>query len=317
MPCAPLKETNIITPPTGQFPGAGNFAVSLPNLNIPFPSVPIEDLTSIFNSLSFILPPGTLKPHLQPNLFNDVYGAVSTLLEGFAPFLMLYKFFLPVLNLILCIIEVLCSLLNPFALGSAISKLFRECIPSFLSIFPAFAIPIMILSLLLLILTLVDYLITRIVSMIDVILANLVILGKAASRLDNDSIIEIVKKIGDLLCTLQGLFVILGVITTIVQIIKAILSLGFNIPPCDSSNGSASPCCSPEFCPDFIKNNSDMIHNTGNFLYYNEVGRDSGLELPDYFPATQKDCRPVVPPSKDWPWKAPIHWTAPNRCCSM
>src|SRR5271165_1478125 len=292
MPCTPLPESNVVAPSEGSFPGSTGFAVTLPNYNIPFPPSPLEDLTSIFNQISFILPPGTLKPKMEPNVIIDVYGAVNSILEKFSPFLMLYKFFLPVLNLILCIIEVLCSLLNPFTLGAAISNLFRNCIPEFLSIFPAFAIPIMIISLLLLILALVEYLINRIAGIIEVIIANLNILGKAAPRLDNDSIIGIVQKIGDLLCSLQNLFVVFGVLTIILQIIKAILSLGFKIPPCDSSGGNPSPCCTPEYCPDFIKNNSDITHSTGSFLYYNEVGIDSGLTLPAFYPPIISSIRP-------------------------
>src|SRR5271165_655851 len=291
MPCTPLPESNVVAPSGGTFPGSSGFAVTLPNYNIPFAPSPLEDLTSIFNQISFILPPGTLKPKMEPNVI-DVYGAVNSILEKFSPFLMLYKFFLPVLNLILCIIEVLCSLLNPFTLGAAISNLFRNCIPEFLSIFPAFAIPIMIISLLLLILALVEYLINRIAGIIEVIIANLNILGKAAPRLDNDSIIVIVQKIGDLLCSLQNLFVVFGVLTIILQIIKAILSLGFKIPPCDSSGGNPSPCCTPEYCPDFIKNNSDITHSTGSFLYYNEVGIDSGLTLPAFYPPIISSIRP-------------------------
>jgi len=283
MPCTPLPESNVVAPNAGTFPGSSGFSVALPSYNIPFVPSPVEDLTSIFNQISFILPPGTLKPKMEPNVIIDVYGAVNDLLQKFSPFLMLYKFFLPVLNLILCIIEVLCSLLNPFTLGGAISNLFRNCIPEFLSIFPAFAIPIMIISLLLLILSLIEYLITRIAGMIEVIIFNLNLLGKAAQRLDNDSIIGITKKIGDLLCSLQNLFVIFGVFTIIIQIIKAILSLGFRIPPCSSSGGNPSSCCTPDVCPGFIKDNSD-IKGTGSFLYYNEVGIDSGLELPASFP---------------------------------
>ena len=292
MPCTPLNESNIIAPSAGTFPGSFGFAVNLPSFNIPFPAFPIADLTAIFDSLSFILPPGTLKPNLEPNVIIDPYGAINSLLEKFSPFLMLYKFFLPILNLILCIIEVLCSLINPFTLGGAISNLFRNCIPEFLAIFPAFALPIMIISLLLLILALIDYLITRIASIIDVILNNLEILGKAATRLDNDSIIGIVQKIGDLLCTLQNLFVIFGVLSVIIQIIEAILKLGFRIPPCDSSGGNSSVCCTPEYCPDFIKSNSDISYNTGSFLYYREVGLDSGLKLPANYPAIISSVRP-------------------------
>jgi hypothetical protein len=294
MPCTPLPETNVTPPSAGTFPGSNGYAVALPSYNIPFAPSPVEDLTAIFNQLSFILPPGTLKPKMEPNVIIDVYGAVNSLLEKFSPFLMLYKFFLPVLNLILCIIEVLCSLLNPFSLGGAINNLFRNCIPEFLSIFPAFAIPIMIMSLLLLILSLIEYLITRIVGMIDVIIANLNMLGKAAPRLDNDSIMGIVKKIGDLICSLQNLFVVFGVLTTIIQIIKAIISLGFKIPPCSSSGGSS--CCTPDVCPGFIKNNSDIISSTGTFLYYNEVGIDSGLVLPASFP-------PIISSTRSESWQ--------------
>lgn len=280
-PCQPLTDSQFSPP---NVPGISGFAPILPNLNIPYPAVALPDLSSLFNTLSLILPPGVLKPHFEPDFLNDVYGGINSLLEKFMPFLMLYKFFLPVLNLILCIIEVLCALMDPFKLPGAISRLFRQCIPEFLALFPFFALVIMIISLLLLILALIEYLIARIIQIIDIIIQNIILLGRAAQRLEEDSIIGIVKKVGDLLCFLQNLFVIFGVINTIIQIIKALLSLSFNIPPCDSSNGSNSGCCTPDVCPDFIKNNTAITGSTGNFLYYNEVGIDSGLSLPFGFP---------------------------------
>jgi hypothetical protein len=292
MPCPPVLDNQVVPPLPPPFPGAGGFAVSLPNLNVPFPNIPIEDLIGLFNSISFLLPPGLLSPALIPNTITDLPGAIQTLMQQVAPFLMLYKFLLPVLNLILCILEVLCALMNPFALASAISNLFRNCIPEFLSLFPFLALPLMIISLLLLILALIDYLITRILGIIDVILHNIELLSKAASRLDNDSIIEIVKKIGNLLCVLQGLFVIFGVFAIIIQIIKAMLALSFDAPPCSDSNGTKSPCCDAENCPDFIRNNSDITYSTGNLLYFNQVGRDSGLVLPIFFPAITSVIRP-------------------------
>jgi hypothetical protein len=292
MPCPPVPDNQVLPPAPSPFPGAGGFAISLPNLNIPFPNIPIEDLTGLFNSISFLLPPGLISPALIPNVLNDIPSAIQTLMQQVSPFLMLYKFLLPILNMVLCILEVICSLLNPFSLGSAINNLFRNCIPEFLSLFPIFALPLMIISLLLLILALIDYLITRIIGIIDIIIHNIEILSKAATRLDNDSIIEIVKKIGNLLCILQGLFVIFGVFALIIQIIKAMLSLSFDAPPCSDSNGTKSPCCDAENCPDFLRNNSDITYSTGNFLYYNEVGRDSGLTLPVFFPAITAVIRP-------------------------
>lgn len=292
MPCPPIPDNQVVPPDPGPFPGEGGFAIALPNLNVPFPNIPIEDLTGLFNSISFLLPPGLISPALVPNVFQNLPDAIQTIMQQVAPFLMLYKFLLPVLNLILCILEVLCALLNPFALASAINNLFRNCIPEFLSLFPFLALPLIIISLLLLILALIEYLIARIAAIIDLILHNIEILGKAASRLDNDSIVEIIRKIGNLLCILQGLFVIFGVFAIIIQIIKAMLSLSFAAPPCSNTNGTISPCCDAENCPDFLRNNSDITSSTGKFLYLNQVGRDSGLSLPHFFPAITSVIRP-------------------------
>src|ERR1700743_277675 len=123
MSCIPITDS-LFTPP--DIPGVSGFAPVLPALNFPFPSIPLADLQELFNAINLILPPGIIKPAFEPDFLNDVYGAVNDLLGRFMPFLMLYKFFLPVLNLILCIIEILCALLNPFKLPGAISRLFRQ-----------------------------------------------------------------------------------------------------------------------------------------------------------------------------------------------
>src|SRR5258708_22623510 len=281
MPCKPLSQSSVSPP---NIPDVSGFAIPLPSTGILFPSVDLPDLGNLYNLLSFVLPAGTLKPNFNPDYLDNIYGAVNDLLGKFAPFLMLYKFFLPVLNLILCIIEVLCSLVDPFKTPQALIRLFRQCIPDFLSLFPFFALIIMIISLLLTILSLIEYLLTRIIQIIEIIIQDIIALGRAAQRLESDSILAIITKIGNLLCFLQNLFVILGVILLIIQIIQAMIALTFNIPPCDSSNGSSSGCCTPDVCPDFIKNNDTITSSTGNFQYYREVGIDSGLSLPIGFP---------------------------------
>jgi hypothetical protein len=78
--------------------------------------------------------------------------------------------------------------------------------------------------------------------------------------------------------------VIFALIATIINLIKSILSLTFKLPPCSNNNGGGSSCCSPDFCPAFIANNQTITSSTGNFLYFNEVGLDSGLVLPLGFP---------------------------------
>ncbi len=138
-PCEPIDVGDIVIPPLP--PGFGGLPVpQLPGFDIPFPSLPIEDLLALFNNLNMILPPGILKPHLSSGFSKNVLDAILSLLEKFMPFLMLYTFFMPILNMILCIIEVLCSINNPFKLIKALIRLFRVCIPEFLSLFPFFAV---------------------------------------------------------------------------------------------------------------------------------------------------------------------------------
>jgi hypothetical protein len=271
-PCQPLNDSNFHPPA----PPAGitGFAPTLPSLNIQFPPIPLPDLTGLFNSLNFALPSGLLKPNLDSDVFNKPFSAFLSLLEQCMPFLMLYKFFLPVLNLILCIIEVLCAIPNPIKLPRAISRLFRVCLPEFFSLFPFLALILIIIALILLIIALVEYIIQRILNIIATIIKNIKMLAAAVKRLDNSSIIAITKKVGDLLCLLQDLFVIFGVILLIVQLIKGMLGLGFDIPPCSSSEGGADGCCTTDVCPAFIKNNSTdgITSSTGFFQYLPQVG---------------------------------------------
>jgi hypothetical protein len=277
-PCDPIADSNFHPPPSN-VPGS---AIQLPPTNIPFPPLPLNDLNALFQQLQMILPSGTLHPNFEPDYLRDIYGGINDLLGMFMPFFQSYAFFLPLLELILCIIEIICALLNPFKLVAAVRNLFRVCIPAFLALYPAFAIIIMIISLLLLIISLIEYLITRILQLIQIIIKNVETLALATQRLDNDSIIGITTKIGNILCMLQNLFVVLGAILLIIEIIEAVLQLIFKIPPCSDSNNNG--CCTPDVCPAFIKNNSDIISNTGTFLYYSEVGLDSGITLPTGFP---------------------------------
>lgn len=275
MPCNPIDSADVILPPLP--PGFGGLSVpQLPAFDIPFPTLPIEDLLALFNQLNMILPPGILKPHLSSNFSKNVLDAILSLLEKFMPFLMLYTFFMPILNMILCIIEVLCALNNPFKLIKALIRLFRVCIPEFLALFPYFALILMIISLLLLILALILYLIERIIDFIRQIIENIKMLAEAVSSADNDSVIAITIKLGDLLCIFQNLFVLLGVVLLIFEIIKRLLTLSFKLPPCDDDDGSDDGCCTPDVCPSFIKNNKEISSN-GTLQYFNSVTQVAAL----------------------------------------
>lgn len=286
-PCSPNDvSVNLPSGPSGPaIPGFGvPFALNVPSIN-PFPDGFPEDLLDLFNQLQLLIPPGALKPQLNPNFGKDVFDAIMKLLDQFMPFLMLYKFFLPILELIICIIEVLCALMNPFKLIRALKRLFTQCIPDFLNMFPIFALICMIISLLLLILALIEYIIEQIIKFVNIILRNILALEKAFQDADQQSVLAITRKLGSVLCIFQNLFVLLAIFNIIIEIIKDILSLIFHIPPCEDSNPSDQDgCCTPDVCPAIVKTN--YTNSTGIFKYLPQVAVTTSLTLPAAFGGT-------------------------------
>lgn len=287
MPCNPNDIS--LPQPTGPsgppLPGFGvPHALALPDIAIVPGGFP-EDLLEIFNTLQMLTPVGILKPQLSVNWGKDVYDGIMKLLDQFMPILMTYQLFLPLLNIILCIIEVLCAIPNPFKLVSAMIKLFRNCIPPFLNLFPIFAMIVMIISLLLLLLALIEYIISQILKLILALLRNINALVKAFQDADSSSILAIARKIGNLLCTFQNFFVLLSLVSIIIQIIKDVLGLIFSIPPC----GDSSNCCTPDVCPAIVKNS--YTRTTGNLQYFNRVSIDTGIVLPPPFNSFGVDVR--------------------------
>ena len=278
-PCSP---TNVSFPspssPSGPaIPGLGvPFQMPVPAIGFPegFP----EDLLDIMNTLQLLIPPGALKPQLSLNFGKDIFDGILKLLNQFMPFLMLYKFFLPFLNIIICIIEVLCALMNPFALIGALNKLFTQCIPEFLNMFPMFALIIMLISLLLLLLALVEYLIQQILKFVQALLKNINALVQAFQNVNATGVASIAKKLGTILCVFQNLFVLLAIFGIIIQVIKDILGLIFSIPPCAGSGpGTTGGCCSPTTCPTIVQN--PYTRTTGTLQYLNEAGYQTTVPL--------------------------------------
>src|ERR1700722_16174229 len=110
MPCSPIS-TNVPPGPSGPaIQGFGvPFALPASANTITLPTGFPEDLLGIVDLLQLIVPSGTIKSSLSINYGKDIFDGIMSLMDKFFPFLMLYKFFLPVLDLIICIIEVICS----------------------------------------------------------------------------------------------------------------------------------------------------------------------------------------------------------------
>jgi hypothetical protein len=273
--CGPVSLATPSGPSGPSIPGFG-VPFSPASLSIGLPAGMPENLLGILSYLQLLIPPGALSANLSFNFEVDIFDGIMKLLDQFMPFLMLYKFFLPVLNIIVCIIEVLCALISPFALIGALENLFVNCIPAFLNLFPMFALIIMIISILLLLLALIEYILCFIITLVLNLSGNIVGLVEAFLVSNSVGILAIAAKLGDLLCLFQDLLVLLAFFDVIIQIIKDILALGFSIPPC--SGGNNSNCCNPSVCPAFIKQ-APYTLSSGHLQYSSEVGTETTLVI--------------------------------------
>jgi len=257
--------------------GLGGPMVAFPNL--PFPDISIpegipEDIIDLLQSIFAIIPGAKLVPNAD-DAFRTVFSAVASLLNQLAPFLALYNMFQALLNLIICILNIICAIANPFAMADAIIKLFQNCLPAFLAIFPWIALIVMILALILLLINLIIFLITYIAAIIADLIANIKILAEAIQFDDDTSVLAAVQKIASLLCLIEQAFALLIAFQAVFAVVEALAKLAGQLP-C----GNSDPCCVDEYCPPFIKNNPNGITSTSGRLVYHNARTQSLVDLP-------------------------------------
>lgn len=282
MICSPSELS--INPPV--FPPVPNlfgfptspFQISLPNITIP--TGLIQDLLDLLNRFGTILPWG-FKPNID-EFTKTILDLLASLFNQIAPFLSFYSFIMALFNLILCIIEVLCAIPNPFAIASAMVKLFTQCLPPFINLFPFLALIAMIIALLLLLLALIEYIIAAIIAFIEALIANLIVLGEGFALQDAEATLAAINKIADIMCLIQNLMAIFVALGAILAIIQA-LALFAGGTVCD--DGAA--CCTPVVCPPFIKD-GPFSGTKGYLKYYSQIGADfdsifANLDFPDGF----------------------------------
>jgi hypothetical protein len=160
---------------------------------------------------------------------------------------------------------------------SAMRRLFKRCLPKFLSLFPWLALIAMIIALLLLILALIEYIINRILQLIRDLLANLETLSRGLTLQDDDSVTAAAQKIAQLLCLIENLIAILIAIASIIAIINALA--GIKGRSACGGGGRGAPisgddpnCCDNEVCPPFIAENPEgLIGTSGELIYYKQI----------------------------------------------
>lgn len=274
MPCNPADNALNPAPAPGfPIPGFGlPFApvqVPVPNLNFPPDGFP-EDILALLERLRIPWPGGPIGPQID-NFAADLLTGVMNLLSQIMPWLSFYQFILAALNLILCIIDVLCALLNPFKTVRAIRRLIKDCLPPFLNLFPWIALIAMIIALILLLLALIAYIIARILEIIRDLLANLALLAAGITLQDAESTVAVAFKIASLLCIIENLMAMLAAIGVILAIIETLSGLG-GFKFCGSGGDSGISCCGDDVCPPFIRNNPDGISGaSGRLVYHRQI----------------------------------------------
>jgi len=263
---------DVTAPPPPNIPGIGSlFApVQVPIPEFDLPTDLLQDLLALMEQLGALFPSGLFKAN--PDLaMKNVLDFIANILSQLAPFLSFYNFIMALLNLIVCIIEVLCAIPNPFAVAAKLKKLFAECLPPFLNLFPWLALLAMILSLLLLILALILYIVEQVLAIIAAIIRNIAIFVSVAQIQDAESVIAATEKIAMLLCSIENLMALFLGIAAILAVIKALAAFaGGGICDEDDSEG----CCPSEICPAFIRDNFEITSTTGEFVYHPRISLD-------------------------------------------
>lgn len=279
MVCDPSRNSfDIVVGPPPHLPGLQNPLV-VPN--IPFPDVNLpfgpEDLLSLMERLFALLPTGIRLDVNFDDFAKSAWDAIANLLNKLAPFLAFYKFIQALLNIILCIIDIFCALMNPWATVKAVKRLFKKCLPDFLALFPWLALILMILALILLLIALIKYIIARIIDYIKQLLANIIVLRDAIQKHGEDDILKAVQKMSNLLCLIEQLFAILLAVAALFAIVRPLMDIsGRSV--CSKGGGgdddlTISACCSEDFCPDFIADYSPdgPTSNSGKFIYQRQI----------------------------------------------
>jgi len=218
-----------------------------PNYNAPYDSDTQPNNANERNNETLIqyqLPGGSeLKGYAEPASSQNMGSAINSMLAVVAPFISAYGLILPILGVIRGLIEIMCAMMNPFAVIAAVIRLFVKWIPPFISLFPPFAGIIIILSTIKAILAIVFFIMTEIVPTVQLIISCIKELSgipASASIEERQAIIQNCQQMIEKVITdLANRFGILALLLPLLELIFLLLGLvtGF---PC--SGGKRSDC---------------------------------------------------------------------------
>jgi hypothetical protein len=273
MVCDP-GQNNINIPQPGPGPSIPGLGAPFSIPKVPFPDLALpegipEDIIDLIERIFALFPQGIQFVPNADSFMKGVWDALASIFNQIAPFLSFYKFIQAALELILCIIDVLCSLFSPWATVRAIKRLFKRCLPNFLSLFPWIALLVMILALILLLIALIEYVISVIIAYIDEIIENIKTLERAIQVGDEASILAAVNKLAYLLCLIEQLFAIFLAFSALLAVIRPLMEIaGRGV----CARGSSS-CCAEDFCPEFLTSPDGQVSLSGRLIYQNRISQ--------------------------------------------
>jgi hypothetical protein len=227
-----------------------------------------------------------IKPSIPPipgfNL-GDIIADQSKLLAALAAG---YGMLAVVMKLVSCIIDVLCALVNPFAVIAALIRLFGSCLPDFILLLPQLAIPAMILCVIKIILAIVTYVVTVIIPLLQDVIANVQDLIEAMATGNEQAAQAVAFKIVSILKELMNVVGILAALDAVLAMVKALLGLGIGIP-CGGGGGSCGGCGDDQ-CPPVFENRT--LSGTDGVLTATAMFGGGSLEyLVDFASAAHKE----------------------------
>ncbi len=150
-------------------------------------------------------------------------------------------------KVIFCIIDVICSLMNPVELAPAIVRLF-ECLYDLLLLLPPLAVPVLVLQLFLHLLELLECLINKIINTVAIITIIINAISETSALISGDEEVDfkyLMMLEGILLdnfLTIDADLQVLGPIAQILAIILQLMQLVFRFP-CNIGPQTAEPDC--------------------------------------------------------------------------
>ena len=243
------------------------------------------------NSTKCTMPGGGQVQGTPPPNMANLGDIITDLQKQLNMFASMYAIVVAIIQVIMCIIDILCALTNPVALIKAIIKLFGVCIPELILVIPQLAVLAYIICMVKIMIAIITYILTILIPLIQNIIANLINLTEAIDDEDDDALAAIAFKVSSLIKELLNLLGILAPLEAIIEIIKALLGMAISWPPC----GDDDPCCDAAVCPDPLKkyyldgyDGALTTYNTGGSTYKTWFVTGTKLTdmitLSDFFP---------------------------------